>query len=104
MVLGMGSSSVPKLKFSTRMVHRMEIDDMGRMKTGYLGKIIYISSEGTILFSIIHSFSLFVELIVTASNSNEYQTSHSAQGLKTTNSYLKIYGKKFRRDSYNLDP
>ena len=37
-VLGMGSSSVPKLKFSTRMVHSTEMEDSARMKTRYIAK------------------------------------------------------------------
>ena len=37
-VLGMGSSSVPKLKFSTRMVHSTEMEDSARMKTRYIAE------------------------------------------------------------------
>lgn len=35
---GIGSSSVPKLKFKTSMVHRTEMDDNARMKTRYIAK------------------------------------------------------------------
>lgn len=37
---GIGSSSVPKLKFSTTMVHRTEMDDNARMNTRYIAKIL----------------------------------------------------------------
>lgn len=37
---GIGSSSVPKLKFKTSMVHRTEMDDNARMKTRYIAKKI----------------------------------------------------------------
>lgn len=37
---GIGSSSVPKLKFSTSMVHRTEMDDNARMNTRYIAKIL----------------------------------------------------------------